>query len=92
MKILNNLFILGADAGVVEQDTTDKEGNAILKELAFVYNDNTVAINDVVDDEKLEGILGTADKIKSHTYAMDDGLNMDPLIGFTEKQYVFPWT
>ncbi|PKM68621.1 MAG: hypothetical protein CVU95_03190 [Firmicutes bacterium HGW-Firmicutes-2] len=77
------------DSEVIKQGTIKKDGNVILKELAFVYNDNTVTIYDVVDDEKLEGILGTAVEIKSHTYAIDDGLNMDPLIGFTEKQYVF---
>jgi hypothetical protein len=78
------------DSEVIKQGTIEKDGNVVLKELAFVYNNHNIAIYDVVDDEKLEGILGTADEIKSHTYAIDDGLNMDPLIGFTEKQYVFP--
>jgi hypothetical protein len=78
------------DSDVIKEGTIPKSGNVILKELAFVYNDNTVAISDIVDDEKLEGILGKADEIKSHTYSLDDGLNMDTLIGFTEKQYKFP--
>lgn len=75
---------------VIKQGTIQKNGNVILKELAFVYNENTIAISDIVDDEKLEGILGKAVEIKSHTYSSDDGLNMDTLIGFTEKQYKFP--
>jgi len=77
-------------SNVIKQGTIQKSGNVILKELAFVYNDNTVAISDIVDDEKLESILGKAEENKSHTYSLDDGLNMDPLIGFTEKQYKFP--
>lgn len=75
---------------VIKQGTIQKNGNVILKELAFVYNGNTIAISDIVDDEKLEGILGKALENKSHTYSYDDGLNMDTLIGFTEKQYKFP--
>lgn len=74
---------------VIKQGTIQKDGNVILKELAFVYNGNTIAISDIVDDEKLEGVLGKAVENKSHTYASDDGLNMDTLIGFTEKQYKF---
>ena len=77
-------------SNVIKQGKIQKSGNVILKELAFVYNDNTVAISDIVDDEKLESILGKAEENKSHTYSLDDGLNMDPLIGFTEKQYKFP--
>ena len=79
-----------SDSNVIKEGTIPKSGNVILKELAFVYNDNTVAISDIVDDEKLESILGEADENKSHTYSVDDGLNMDTLIGFTEKQYKFP--
>lgn len=74
---------------VIKQGTIQKDGNVILKELAFVYNGNAIAISDIVDDEKLENILGKAEGNKSHTYSQDDGLNMDPLIGFTEKQYKF---
>ena len=33
---------------------------------------------------------GDAEESKSHTYSNDDGLNMDTLIGITEKQYKFP--
>lgn len=75
---------------VTKQGTIQKSGNVILKELAFVYNGNTIAISDIVEDEKLENMLGKADEKKSHTYSKDDGLNMDPLIGMTEKQYKFP--
>lgn len=79
-----------SDSTVIKQGTIQKDGNVILKELAFVYNGNTVAISDIVDDEKLESIFGKAKENKSHTYSNDDGLNMDTLIGFTEKQYKFP--
>ena len=75
---------------VIKAGTIQKSGNVILKELAFVYNENTVAISDIADDKKLESILGKAKENKSHTYSLDDGLNMDPLNGFTEKQYKFP--
>lgn len=73
----------------IKEGTIEKEGNVILKELAFVYKDHTFAISDIVNDEQLEGILGKAVDKKSHTYTADDGLNMDPLIGFTEKTYTF---
>ncbi|MRN51473.1 hypothetical protein [Paenibacillus monticola] len=75
---------------VIKEGTIRKDGNVILKELALVYKDHTVAIADVVDDEKLESMLGNAVEKKSHTYSKDDGLNMDTLLGFTEKQYKFP--
>lgn len=78
------------DSEVIKEGTIQKDGNVILKELAFVYNDHTIAISDIVDDEKLVSMLGEAEEIKSHTYSEDDGLNMDNLIGFTEKQYAFP--
>jgi hypothetical protein len=77
------------DSGVIKEGTIPKDGNVILKELAFVYNGNTLAISDIVDDEKLESILGKVVENKAHTYSKDDGLNMDPLNGFTEKQYKF---
>lgn len=75
---------------VIKQGTIKKNGNVILKELAFIYNGKTIAISDIADDEKLEGILGKAEGKKTHTYSNDDGRNMDTLIGFTEKQYKFP--
>ncbi len=80
----------GASGKVIKEGTIQKDGNVILKELAFSYNGKTIAISDIIDDEKLEGILGKAVEKKSHTYSNDDGLNMDTLIGFTEKQYKFP--
>jgi hypothetical protein len=88
----NNSTDNNADSSgkVIKKGTIEKNGNVILKELAFVYKGNTIAISDIVDDEKLEGILGKAVEKKSHTYSNNDGLNMDTLIGFTEKQYKFP--
>ncbi len=75
---------------VIKEGTVEKNGNVILKQLAFVYQENTIALSDIVDDEKIESMLGKADEIKSHTYSEDDGLNMDQLNGMTEKQYQFP--
>lgn len=74
----------------IKEGTIEKEGNVILKELAFVYKDHTIALSDIVDDSKLESMLGKATAKKSHTYSLDDGLNMDTLIGRTEKTYTFP--
>ena len=81
-----------ADASekVIRQGTVEKNGNVVLKQLAFVYEDNIIALSDIVDDQKIENMLGKADEIKSHTYSKDDGKNMDPLEGMTEKQYNFP--
>ncbi len=75
---------------VIKEGTVEKSGNVVLKQLAFVYQENTIALSDIADDEKIESMLGTADEIKSHTYSKDDGLNMDQLNGMTEKQYQFP--
>ncbi len=81
-----------ADASekVIRQGTVEKNGNVVLKQLAFVYEDNIIALSDIVDDQKIESMLGKADEIKSHTYSKDDGKNMDQLEGMTEKQYNFP--
>ena len=75
---------------VIKESTEEKNGNAVLKQLAFVYQENTIAISDIADDQKIESMLGKADEIKSHTYSVDDGLNMDQLNGLTEKQYLYP--
>ena len=75
---------------VIKEGTVEKSGNVVLKQLAFVYQGHTIAISDSVDDQKIESMLGKANEIKSHTYSKDDGLNMDPLNGMTEKQYQFP--
>lgn len=75
---------------VIKEGTVEKYENVVLKQLAFVYQENTIAISDIVDDQKIESILGKADEIKSHTYSYDDGKNMDQLNGMTEKQYHFP--
>ncbi|KQN96062.1 hypothetical protein ASF12_24850 [Paenibacillus sp. Leaf72] len=80
----------GSNSKVIKEGTIKKEGNVVLKELSFVHNDHTIALSDIVDDAKLEGMLGKATAIKSHTYAAGDGTNMDNLIGFTEKQYTYP--
>jgi hypothetical protein len=81
-----------ADASeeVIKEGTIENTGNVIQKQLAFVYRENTIAISDIVDDQKIESMLGKADEIKSHTYSKDDGENMDQLNGMTEKQYYFP--
>jgi hypothetical protein len=75
---------------VIKEGNIEKSGNVILKQLAFVYQENTIALSDIVDDQKIESMLGKADEIKSHTYSYDDGKNMDQLNGMTEKQYYFP--
>ncbi len=75
---------------VVKEGTVEKGGNVVLKQLAFIYKENTIALSDIVDDEKIESMLGKAKEIKTHTYSEDDGLNMDQLNGMTEKQYIFP--
>ncbi|MDF2588669.1 MAG: hypothetical protein K0S41_2510 [Anaerocolumna sp.] len=75
---------------VIKEGTIEKNGNVVLKQLAFMYNGSAIAISDIVDEKFLENILGKADEIKSHTYSYDDGLNMDQLNGMTEKQYLYP--
>ena len=75
---------------VIKEGNIEKSGNVILKQLAFVYREKTIALSDIVDDQKIESMLGKADEIKSHTYSYDDGKNMDQLNGMTEKQYYFP--
>ncbi|OPZ88831.1 MAG: hypothetical protein BWY74_02972 [Firmicutes bacterium ADurb.Bin419] len=79
-----------ASEKVIKEGNIEKNGNVILKQLAFVYRENTIALSDIADDQKIESMLGKPDEIKSHTYSNDDGKNMDPLIGRTEKQYHFP--
>ncbi len=74
----------------LEDNTVTEDKGVIQKELAFTYNGKTFAISDTVEDEDLEGLIGEALEKKAHTYSSDDGLNMDPLIGFTERQYKFP--
>lgn len=71
-------------------DSNEEDQNPALKSLAFVYNEITLTLWETVDDTELEGILGKAEEVKTHTYSKDDGLNMDPLIGFTEKVYIYP--
>jgi|GEM_PF-632123 len=78
------------DYNVIKDYALPNSENTNLKELSFIYNDNIVGLSDMVDDEKLKSILGEAEEIKSHTYSYDDGLNMDMLVGFTEKQYKYP--
>ena len=75
---------------IINQDNMNKDENDLLKQLAIVYKENVIAISDIVDDQKIESMLGKADEIKSHTYSIDDGLNMDQLNGMTEKQYRYP--
>ncbi len=75
---------------VIKEGTVEKDGNVVLKQLAFIYREKTIALSDIVDDQKIESMLGKADEIKTHTYSKDDGLNMDQLNGMTEKQYKYP--
>lgn len=72
---------------VIKEGSVEKEGNVILKQLAFLNKDKTISLSTIVDDEKMESLLGKADEIKSHTYSQDDGKNMDQLNGKTEKEY-----
>ncbi|WKL02161.1 hypothetical protein Q0F98_38770 [Paenibacillus amylolyticus] len=69
----------------IKEGSMEKEGNVVLKELAFVYNEHTIAISDTANEDQMEQMLGKPDNLKSHTYTADDGTNMDTLIGFTEK-------
>ncbi|WP_339296907.1 hypothetical protein MKY92_16215 [Paenibacillus sp. FSL R5-0623] len=74
----------------IKEGSMEKEGNVVLKELAFVYNEHTIAISDTANEDQMEQMLGKSDNLKSHTYSADDGTNMDTLIGFTEKVYTYP--
>ncbi|WJM05779.1 hypothetical protein [Paenibacillus sp. PK1-4R] len=74
----------------IKEGSMEKEGNVVLKELAFVYNEHTIAISDSANEDQMEQMLGKPDNLKSHTYSADDGTNMDTLIGFTEKVYTYP--
>ncbi|MCL6663840.1 hypothetical protein [Paenibacillus amylolyticus] len=74
----------------IKEGSMEKEGNVVLKELAFVYNEHTIAISDTANEDQMEQMLGKPDNLKSHTYTADDGTNMDTLIGFTEKVYTYP--
>ncbi|WP_229521039.1 hypothetical protein [Paenibacillus sp. GM2] len=80
----------GQSAEAIKEGSIEKEGNVVLKELAFVYNEHTIAISDTANEEQMEQMLGKPDTLKSHTYSADDGTNMDMLIGFTEKVYTYP--
>ncbi|MGE6663817.1 hypothetical protein [Paenibacillus xylanexedens] len=80
----------GQSAEAIKEGSMEKEGNVVLKELAFVYNEHTIAISDTANEDQMEQMLGKPDNLKSHTYSADDGTNMDTLIGFTEKVYTYP--
>ncbi|PLT48014.1 hypothetical protein B8V81_0146 [Paenibacillus pasadenensis] len=75
---------------VIKEGSIEKEDNVVLKELSFVYKDQNIALQDIVDDAKLESLLGKPEEKKSHTYAENDGTNRDNLIGFTENAYAYP--
>jgi len=80
----------GQSAETIKEGSMEKEGNVVLKELAFVYNKHTIAISDTVNEDQMQQMLGKPDNLKSHTYRAGDGTNMDTLIGFTEKVYTYP--
>lgn len=72
---------------VTKEGSEDNKGNDNLKQLAFLNQEKTIALSDIVDDQTMESLLGKADEIKSHTYSPGDGKNMDQLNGKTEKEY-----
>ena len=82
-----------ADSATAENtamsDAPDITENS-LKELGFIYRENTIKLLDLADDQEMEGLLGKAENMKTHTYSASDGLNMDQLTGRTEKQYLYP--
>ncbi|WP_145946518.1 hypothetical protein [Paenibacillus sp. Y412MC10] len=80
----------GQGAEAIKEGSMEKEGNVVLKELAFVYNEHTIAISDTANEDQMEQMLGKPDNLKSHTYSAGDGTNMDTLIGLTEKVYTYP--
>ncbi len=80
----------GQSAEAIKEGSMEKEGNVVLKELAFVYNEHTIAISDTANEDQMEQMLGKPENLKSHTYRAGDGTNMDTLIGFTEKVYTYP--
>ncbi|WP_339830338.1 hypothetical protein [Paenibacillus sp. FSL R7-0272] len=80
----------GQGSEAVKEGSVKKEGNVVLKELAFVHNEHTIAISDTANEEQMEQMLGKPENFKSHTYTAGDGTNMDNLIGFTEKVYTYP--
>ncbi|WP_339264722.1 hypothetical protein NYE54_16965 [Paenibacillus sp. FSL K6-1330] len=80
----------GQSSEAIKEGSMEKEGNVVLKELAFVYNEHTIAISDTANEDQMEQMLGKPDNLKSHTYSAGDGTNMDTLIGFTEKVYTYP--
>lgn len=80
----------GQSNEAIKEGTMEKEGNVVLKELAFVYNEHTIALSDTVNEDQMEQMLGKPDHLKSHTYRDGDGTNMVPLYGFTEKVYTYP--
>lgn len=76
-----------ASSAVSDSANTTEES---LKELGIIYKENTITLLDITDDQKIEGMLGKTENMKTHTYSSSDGLNMDQLTGRTEKQYLYP--
>ena len=76
-----------ASSAVSDSANTSEEA---LKELGFIYKENTITLLDITDDQKIQGMLGKTENMKTHTYSSSDGLNMDQLTGRTEKQYLYP--
>ncbi len=79
----------GSEKGM-EEEIVEGDYDNDYRQLGFIYDGNEISIMDIIDDQEIESMLGKADDIKSHTYSKDDGLNMDQLEGFTEKQYYYP--
>lgn len=74
----------------MEEEIVEGDYDNDYRQLGFIYDGNEISIMDIIDDQEIESMLGKADDIKYHTYSKDDGLNMDQLEGFTEKQYYYP--
>lgn len=78
-----------ASEDAVELCSIENNEWALMKQLAFIYEGNTITLGDIADEDKMEGLFGEADEIREHTYSKDDGRNMDQLIGLTEREYSY---
>lgn len=67
----------------------DGNERLLMQQLAFIYNENTITLGDIADEEKMSNLFGKASEFKSHTFAEGDGRNLDQLLGLTEKEYIY---
>ncbi|WP_422485442.1 hypothetical protein [Gudongella sp. DL1XJH-153] len=82
-------FVEEASEEAKELCNIDNSEKALMKQLAFIHEGNTITLGDIVDEDKMELLFGVATDTKTHTYSKDDGRNMDQLIGLTEKEYSY---